>query len=128
VAQKTRFVIYAMQQQQPSELLQVLLQHKGNGVSEKDSLGKTALIYAVCNNDVAMVHQLFTASVRPKDMPDVLENRTGIDPNVQDDQGKTALHYAVNPLAYGSYENVQLLTLLVKSGADFTIKDNQGTR
>lgn len=57
-----------------------------------------------------------------------LVNKTKINPNVQDANGKTALHYVVNPLDFGSYENVKLLTLLVKSGADVNIKDKQGTR
>ena len=57
-----------------------------------------------------------------------LANKTKINPNVQDANGKTALHYVVNPLDFGSYENVKLLALLVKSGADVNIKDKQGTR
>jgi hypothetical protein len=56
-----------------------------------------------------------------------LANKTKINPNVQDANGKTALHYVVNPLDFGSYENVKLLALLVKSGADVNIKDKQGT-
>jgi ankyrin repeat protein len=55
-----------------------------------------------------------------------LVNRTKLDPNVQDANGKTALHYVVNPLDFGSYENVQMLLTLAKAGADVNVKDKQG--
>ncbi len=45
--------------------------------------------------------------------------------NKQDSEGKTCLHYVVNPVEYGSFENVALLELLVSKGADINIKDKK---
>jgi ankyrin repeat protein len=145
VAQETHLVIYAMRASL-ADLLNLLLANKAD-LNAKDSLGNTCLIYAVRNNDTDMVHLLFTkrrgaakpgpssssssssappSSLSPAEPELMLENETGIDPNVQDEQGKTALHHVVSPLDYGSYENVALLTMLLKAGADPNVKDNQG--
>ena len=43
-----------------------------------------------------------------------------------DKLGKTAMHHVVNPLKYGSYENVTLLKKMNKCGFKWNIKDNEG--
>eukprot|EP01105_Mastigella_eilhardi_P025706 TRINITY_DN707_c0_g1_i5.p1 TRINITY_DN707_c0_g1~~TRINITY_DN707_c0_g1_i5.p1 ORF type:complete len:2532 (-),score=631.38 TRINITY_DN707_c0_g1_i5:1348-8943(-) len=76
-----------------------------------DNFGMTAAIYAVCKNDKTALEKL-------------LEFKPDLTP--QDNLGKTVLHYAVCPLDYGSYENVELLNLLVANGAPLDTKDNKG--
>ena len=43
----------------------------------------------------------------------------------QDKSGKTVVHYAVSPLPFGSYENEEMLELLLKEGFDSKLKDNE---
>ncbi len=40
--------------------------------------------------------------------------------------GSTAAHYVVNPLAYGSWENSQILDILATSGYPLTARDASG--
>ncbi|DBA01394.1 TPA: hypothetical protein N0F65_007291 [Lagenidium giganteum] len=40
--------------------------------------------------------------------------------------GQTTLHCVVKPLSYGSYENAELLGVLVSAGGSLTAKDRQG--
>ena len=57
----------------------------------------------------------------------LLENKKSLRVNVngQDKAGKSAAHYVVNPLRYGSFENVELLNLLQKYGFNLNLKDAQ---
>jgi hypothetical protein len=55
-------------------------------------------MYAVSNNAVELTH--------------ILLAQKGINVQQKDALGKTVVHYVVNPLPYGSYENVKLLELL----------------
>jgi hypothetical protein len=41
--------------------------------------------------------------------------------NHKDKEGRTAAHYVVNPVAYGSYENVQILEILSKTGSGYPL-------
>lgn len=45
---------------------------------------------------------------------------------VQSSVGSSALHYCVQPLAFGSYENTEILSALVKGGAPADLKDASG--
>ncbi len=59
-----------------------------------------------------------------RDMVDMLSDLGNLD--AQDREGKTVVHYVVNPLPFGSYENVDLLELLAKKGCKLDIKDSAG--
>ncbi len=69
-------------------------------------------MHAIINNNTMVIEIL-------------LENKKAlnINPNNQDKAGKTAVHYVVNPLRYGSYENLQILKFLHKYGFNFKLKD-----
>lgn len=47
-------------------------------------------------------------------------------PNHIDSEGKNAIHYVVNPVEYGSYENVEILELLKAAKISLSVKDNSG--
>ena len=47
-----------------------------------------------------------------------------LDQSVKDKSGKTPVHYVVNPIKFGSYENVNILNLLHKAGYNMNVKDN----
>lgn len=49
-----------------------------------------------------------------------------IDVNHVDKQGKNAVHYVVNPVEFGSYENVEILKILQEASFDMNRKDNEG--
>jgi hypothetical protein len=64
IAEKTRPIIHAAKDNLPAFVTALLAHTVGRlacDVNAQDSLGKTALMYAVCNNDVDMVQHLFTA-------------------------------------------------------------------
>ncbi|ELR12016.1 ankyrin repeat-containing protein, partial [Acanthamoeba castellanii str. Neff] len=64
IAEKTRPIIHAAKDNLPAFVTALLAHTAGRlacDVNAQDSLGKTALMYAVCNNDVDMVQHLFTA-------------------------------------------------------------------
>ena len=44
--------------------------------------------------------------------------------DLQDKVGRNPVHYVVNPLKYGSYENVAILKMLNKCGYNLNVKDN----
>ena len=46
--------------------------------------------------------------------------------NSKDNEGKTAVHYVVNPIGFGSYENVEILVQLHQHGYKLDLKDNSG--
>jgi hypothetical protein len=66
IAEKTRPIIHAAKDNIPA-FVTALLSGSGN-VNAQDSLGKTALMYAVCNNDIDMVQHLF-AGQEPTKVP-----------------------------------------------------------
>jgi hypothetical protein len=57
---------------------------------------------------------MYAVSENAMELIDMLLKKKGIDVNKKDSQGKNVVHYVVNPLPYGSYENVALLELLHK--------------
>jgi len=85
----------------------------GASIDGQDSRGRTPLMVAVCKNNMDAVQYLLSKKPKPK-------------MNIQDKSGKTVVHYVVNPLEFGSWENVDMLRLLIQSGADPRIPDNDG--
>jgi hypothetical protein len=49
-----------------------------------------------------------------------------INKECQDKTGKSAVHYVVNPIKFGSYENVNVLRSLAKKGFNLKLKDANG--
>ena len=43
-----------------------------------------------------------------------------------DHEGKSAVHHVVNPIEYGSYENVEIFNLLIANNFDINVKDKKG--
>ena len=58
----------------------------------------------------------------------LMDNKAALNVNTeaQDKAGKSPVHYVINPLPYGSYENVELLRLLHKNGFNLKLKDAHG--
>ncbi len=80
-----------------------------------DSDGRDPLMHAIMKNNEMVVKML-------------LENKKQLNPilNLQDKAGKSHAHYVVNPVRFGSYENVEILKLLHKYKFDLTLQDSQG--
>ena len=81
-----------------------------------DSEGRTALMYAVMSNDMRLITYLVSCY-----------KVTRFEVNNQDITGKTVAHYIVQPLSYGSYENVHLLEyLFAECNLNLDTKDSHG--
>jgi len=80
-----------------------------------DSDGRDAMAHAVMSNNLTLVELL-------------INNREagGLDPKVQDVAGKSAVHFVVNPVLFGSFENVNLLAKLAEAGYDLEARDANG--
>ena len=63
-----------------------------------DSDGRDPIMHAIMNNNTMVIKIL-------------LENQKAlnVNPVCQDKIGKSAAHYVVNPVRFGSYENVEIL-------------------
>lgn len=77
-----------------------------------DSDGRDPIMHAIIQNNEMVVKIL-------------LENKKALNVNIngQDKAGKSAVHYVVNPLKFGSFENVTILKLLHQYKFNMTIKD-----
>lgn len=97
-----------------SELLPTLefLMKNGATFSVKDSKGRDVMSYAIQNNDLQLVKYLISN-----------KNSGKLHINSQDNEGKSAFHYVVNPVGFGSYENVQMFDELKKAGYKTDLKD-----
>jgi ankyrin repeat protein len=84
----------------------------GSNVNEVDGLHRNSLYYAIYHNSNKTVKFL-------------LQNKS-LDKSHVDTFGKNAIHYVVNPLEYGSYENVDILESLKEAGYDINLKDKEG--
>jgi hypothetical protein len=73
-------------------------------------------MYAVMKDDEALVDFLLQ---RKKIKRDKIRR-------AQDLKGKTAVHYVVNPIAFGSYENVKILRKLHQFGFAMNVRDETG--
>ncbi|XP_064623807.1 poly [ADP-ribose] polymerase tankyrase-like [Lineus longissimus] len=52
--------------------------------------------------------------------------KSDVDLTVQDDQAWTVIHHLASPLEVGSYDNLEMLKILVDNGAPLTEKDRAG--
>jgi len=80
-------------------LFDVLL-NNGASVNQIDSNGYTCLLYAVKRNNMDMVKFFLQKKC---------------DPTLVDFRGRNVIHHVVQPRAFASYENVDILNLLSKS-------------
>lgn len=80
-----------------------------------DSDGRDPVMHAIMKNNAMALKMLF-------------ENKSKLHLNVQgqDKAGRSAAHYVVNPVRFGSYENVDILRLLHSQGFNLNLKDAQG--
>lgn len=87
----------------------------GAKLSVVDSDGRYPIMHAIITNNEMVVTIL-------------LENKKALnfDTKGRDKAGKTAVHYVVNPIRFGSYENVNILRLLHKYKFDLDIPDENG--
>ncbi|CAG9315884.1 unnamed protein product [Blepharisma stoltei] len=104
-------ILHAISQKGPPRLITFLLQN-GCSLTEVDSLGRNAVMLAIINNDIKMVEALIKEG--------------SLDINHSDKKGRNAAHYAVQPLEYGSYENIDILKLLISSKINAGKFDNEG--
>ncbi len=79
-----------------------------------DSDGRDAIMYPIILNNLDKLRTLLAHK----------EGR-GIKYNRQDLATKSHVHYVVNPLRFGSFENVKMLELLHKEGFDMELKDSE---
>eukprot|EP01127_Copromyxa_protea_P003686 TRINITY_DN1347_c0_g3_i1.p1 TRINITY_DN1347_c0_g3~~TRINITY_DN1347_c0_g3_i1.p1 ORF type:complete len:1422 (-),score=381.06 TRINITY_DN1347_c0_g3_i1:8-4273(-) len=87
----------------------------GANPNQPNAEGITPLMTAVKTNDIALVRRLE-------------KSEFALDLNTQDAKGKSIIHYVINPCEFGSYENVELLKLLAKLGANLELADNQNKK
>ncbi|KAH3758814.1 WGR domain protein [Pelomyxa schiedti] len=85
----------------------------GADINQTDDRGMTPLMIVVRKNNMGAVNFLVLSKPKPS-------------MNLQDILGKTVLHHCVNPLRFGSYENVEMLKYLIQHGADPRIPDKAG--
>jgi ankyrin repeat protein len=80
-----------------------------------DSDGRDAIMWGIIIDNVMVLKMLF-------------ENKKALNfnPHGQDKAGKSATHFVINPIRYGSYENLEILGLLHKYGFNLQIKDASG--
>jgi hypothetical protein len=48
-------------------------------------------------------------------------DKSDLNVNYVDSEGRNAVHWVINPLSYGSYENVNILKMLHKRGFDLRL-------
>jgi ankyrin repeat protein len=84
----------------------------GAMINVVDSDGRDPIMHAIINNNTMVVKIL-------------LENKRAlrVNPEGQDKAGRSAVHYVVNPIRYGSFENVEILQLLHKYGFNLKLQD-----
>ena len=84
----------------------------GASFTQKDSLGRTCLTYAVLENDFPFLKSLCE------------DAGNKIDKNSVDNNGKSLVHYCVSLNNFGSYENKDMLNYLLDNKFLSTSKDN----
>lgn len=92
-------LLHSIKEQAPVEIIKFLLEN-GCSLQETDSLGRNAIMYALINNDSSLVRALITEKTLSFSQFDL--------------NGRNCLHYAVQPLSYGSFENLYVLRLLLE--------------
>ena len=81
----------------------------GLSVNERDTKGLTSLNYAIIQNNTNLV--------------DLYCKQKDIDLNMIDNDGKTPVHWAVCPIEWGSYENKDIIKILINI-FNINAKDN----
>ncbi len=78
-----------------------------------DSDGRDPIMHAIIKDNVMVLKILF-------------ENKKTLkfNTNGQDKAGKSAAHFVINPIRFGSYENVEILQLLHHYGFNLNLKDS----
>jgi ankyrin repeat protein len=89
----------------------VLLRYQAK-LNIQDTDGRDPLMYAVMENNEPLIRLL---------MDNKMHGPIGTD--CQDKLGKSAAHYVVNPIRFGSYENVRILEELHRQGFDLGLED-----
>lgn len=85
----------------------------GAEINCQNQAGETPLIMAIHNNSMKLVNFLLSQPQFDKRANEV------------DVKGKTPIHHVVQPLEFGSYENVHILEVLIKL-FDYNAKDSTG--
>jgi len=114
-AKKEHTLLTYLAQEQSSEdsVVQNLLKLVALGcdINAPDSDGFAPVTHFIKNN--------------AQDCVKVLMKETKVNLKTKDSMGRSLIHHVVTPLQYGSYENVELLSLLAKH-LDVNDRDNQG--
>ena len=92
-------------------LLASLLLKKGADINALDKSQRIPLHYAVARGNIKLAQML-------------LENNSHV--NARDIDGQTPLHWAPKNVSEGRGVELELVYLLIKNGADVTIRDNRG--
>jgi len=87
----------------------------GAKVDITDSDGRDPIMHAIMKDNEMVLKMIF-------------ENKKALKLNTdaQDKAGKSAVHYVINPVRYGSYENVEILRLLHQQNYNLELKDSHG--
>ncbi|CAK74015.1 unnamed protein product (macronuclear) [Paramecium tetraurelia] len=85
----------------------------GCNINEKTDSGETSLMISIKINSIRLVSFIMNHPKFDKTL------------HSQDSQNRTPIHYVVQPLEFGSYENIQMLELLSKY-FDINQPDNHG--
>lgn len=93
------------------ELFKIII-NNGVSVNETDENGLTPLAHAI--------------KVNSKKMVKFFLNFAETDKKQKDTDGKTPIHHVIQPMTYASYENEEILALLVKEGFDINATDLKG--
>lgn len=120
---RTTCVIHAIRHESKNRdniknILKILLQHANFGLQDSD--GRDAFMYTAIRNHMNTFN--FILDVLKEHAQDqALFRRDNVDIF-----GKSVVHYIVNPLPYGSYENVSMLKKAVEVGFKHDIPDREG--
>lgn len=87
----------------------------GAKVDVVDSDGRDPIMHAIIKDNEMVLKMIFENKKTQK-----------VNTNAQDKAGKSAAHFVINPVRYGSYENIEILKLLHQQGFNLMLKDAQG--
>lgn len=101
-------LLHAIKERAPADVIKYLLD-EGCSLQETDSLGRNAFMYGLINNDTNLIKALLT--------------ETTLSLFQCDFERRNALHYAVQSLPYGSYENTEVLRLILTRYPNLNVED-----
>ena len=87
----------------------------GAKVDITDSDGRDPIMHAIMKDNEMVLKMIFDNKTQLK-----------LNTNAQDKAGKSAVHYVINPVRYGSFENLEILRLLNQQNYNLELKDSQG--